>query len=167
MVSIYLFIYFSAKYNMEKNHAFKARHKKEQENVNLEVVESILKAPHITTTLQNAVKSLDDSSCQLSSLLEFTNLRDVLILVLMIKLLKRAIEFAEFTLLEYSEMQQQTDYYYLVRIASHKTAQQRRTLFLCEEAKALEAYVKYFRPLTSACSSSSCFVFVNHSSIKY
>lgn len=58
-----------------------------------------------------------------TTLSEFTNLRDLIILKLMVTSLRRVMEFGEFRLSEYDEMESRGDSS-VVKIARHKTAEQ-------------------------------------------
>lgn len=116
---------FPAKYyKAEKKTLPQARIRKERENVTLDAVARILKAPHITTTMEGALRCQEDESVRPCSVAEYTQLRDVLITVLMIKSLRRLMEFTEFRLSEYIEAEKLVgpSPFYVIRIARHKTA---------------------------------------------
>lgn len=145
------------------------RRKKELENVTMEVIDKILKSDYIKNASDNAKKCLTNPEVRPLALSDFTKLRDVLILTLMIKSVRRPMEFAEFTLGEYLEMEErrtkgpEPENYYVIRVARHKTAHQGPSLLYLEESdkKVLDAYILFYRPVVTSCMAPSCLVFPN------
>lgn len=82
------------------------KRKKEVENVTLATIEAIHRFDHLKDIIENAKDCIDNSDARPTTLKDFTNLRDVLITQLMIKSLRRPMEFSEFTLSEYLEMEE-------------------------------------------------------------
>lgn len=99
--------------------------KKERDNVALTVISKILKSSHMVETFAAALECHEREECRPVTMQDFTRLRDVLILKLMIVSLKRAMEFCEFTLTEYAEMERRQEphgHCYVIKVANHKTA---------------------------------------------
>lgn len=136
----------------EKVEQYQVRYKKENENIRLDVVEGIYSSPHITSTLGAAVRCLEDDGLRPWRITEFTNLRDVLLTTLLITSLRRAMEFAEFRLGEFSDasVKKHKDSgaidYVVIRVANHKTAEKGPSLLYLnpKEYAALTAYIKYY-----------------------
>lgn len=83
----------------------------------------------MTKIVDEAIRLSQTEGAQPETVTEFTKLRDVIITQLMIKSLKRSMEFTEFTLAEYLDIEKRKDgdsneEYYVIRVAKHKTAQQ-------------------------------------------
>lgn len=78
--------------------------KKERDHVALSVISQILKSAHVRETFAAALECHEREECRPATLQDFTRFRDVLILKLMIVSLKQTMEFCEFTLAEYAEM---------------------------------------------------------------
>lgn len=105
------------------------RQRKEQDNVALLVISKILKSKHMKETFQEALECHRSEDRRPVTLQDYTRLRDVLILKLMIVSLKRAMEFCEFTMGEYAAIERKREAdaegeCYVIRITNHKTAVQ-------------------------------------------
>lgn len=105
----------------EKIEVHVQRKKKEDETLALADVEQFLRAPYLNAAIDAAVACLNDETCRPSTLFDFTNLRDVLCTLMLIKSLRRLMEFTEFRLSEYDGMKLEGESY-VIRIARHKTA---------------------------------------------
>ena len=100
--------FFTVKYKKDEKRK-KSRQDPEKENISLDVVQKLLDSTYITDIMANSIQSMRDESSQPTTVSDFTNLRDVLILVPMIKSMRRPMEITEFTLAEYSEMEKRVD----------------------------------------------------------
>ncbi|MPC51094.1 hypothetical protein E2C01_044932 [Portunus trituberculatus] len=148
------------------------RRRKELENIELHVIHELRQASYVRKVLQIAKDSLENEDCLPIVLGDFTRLRDVLILVLIISSLKRVMEFMEFRLCEFLERELKRtpsgETCYVIRIARHKTAEAGASvLFIDEdEEKALLAYVKHYRPIAVPCSGPHCYMFPTRNNMK-
>lgn len=99
------------------------RRKKEAENLDMADVEEFLQAPYLNDSIDVAVACHVDEVCRPCAIQDFTDLRDVLISIMLVKSLRRLLEFTEFRLSEYASMDMERETY-VIRIARHKTAAQ-------------------------------------------
>ena len=97
--------------------------------------------------------------------LQFTAMSDVLILVMQVTSLRRVMEFAEFRLSEYTNrekvVKQGQEDRHVIRVFRHKTLEHGPCqIFLTpKQEQSLQGCVLYYRPFSSDCSSSDCYVF--------
>lgn len=96
--------------------------KKERSIVPLDVCEKLLTSDHMKQVTEAARNCLVDEVVLPTTLSDFTNLRDLIILRLMVTSLRRVMEFSEFRLSEYDEMESRGDSF-VVKIRRHKTAE--------------------------------------------
>lgn len=115
----------------EEREQIRQRHRKEMENVTLSVIGQILRSEHMKETFEAALDCSREEGYKPVTIQDFTRLRDVLILKFMMVSLKRAMEFSEFTLGEYSEIERREHpkdgESYVIRVTNHKTARQGRS----------------------------------------
>lgn len=120
---------------VEKTEEIQRRNRKEKENVTLGVISKIMKSDHLRDTFKAALDTKEDEEAEEGSSVvtvkDFTRLRDAIIMKFMIVSLKRAMEFCEFTLGEFTEIEMRSDESgdnsYVIRVANHKTATQGRS----------------------------------------
>lgn len=86
----------------------KLRRKKERANVGLGVRQMLLTSQHMQQVTEAAMDCFENQDVLPASFSDFSSLRDVLMTKLMIILLRRVMEFAEFRLSEY-EMESRGD----------------------------------------------------------
>ena len=83
-----------------------------------------------------ALEADEDEEARPSTMTEFVSLRDILIMRIMIVSMKRTMEFCQFTLGEYSQIDTRTNdngsMTYVIRIRRHKTAKLDRLYWLHE-----------------------------------
>ena len=100
------------------------------ENIPISDIQEILTSPYLTNILSETRRCLDDDSARPVAIKDFTKLRNALITQMMIKSLKRPMEFTEFTMAEFGGIQSQPEedggVQHVVRISTHKTAEQGR-----------------------------------------
>ena len=121
--------------------------------------------------MDQAEAFLQDETSRPTGSLQFTNLRDVLIFVMQVTSLRRVMEFSEFRILEYNNIQkifkEWTDESrkFLVRVSRHKTAEKGpcQIFLIPRQERCLRAYMLYYRPLNCSCTSPDCYMFPNMS----
>ena len=117
-------------------------------------------------TLQSAAESLENELLRCSSKTEFIKIRNALITSIMIRSVRRAQQFAEFTIGEWKqrtllEKKQGREDEYIVKIKMHKTSIYggAEVILSAKEEAALRAYMLYARRFGSDCNNDACPVF--------
>lgn len=127
-----------------------SRVKEERSNVPLDVCEKLLTSDHMKQVTEAARGCLENQEVLPTTFLDFTNLRGLIILRLMVTSLRRVMELSEFRLSEYDEMESRGDFH-VIKIVRYKTAEQGRCNVWCmcfelrgkKNLAGLQAYVYY------------------------
>ncbi|KAK3888838.1 hypothetical protein Pcinc_007104 [Petrolisthes cinctipes] len=149
----------------ERSERYSVELRKEKSLLSMSQLKIIVEGGRTTRILEKARKVLRGEVEVPQQFKAFVSLRDVLIFIMIVRSLRRSMEFTEFTLEEFSERKLLEDKEGKKKVSMfikcHKTGYSKpcNVTLSVEESEALEAYVEKYRPLVSPCSQKRCLVF--------
>ena len=147
----------------EKQERAVLRASKEKNVLTSVEIKQILQCTSVKNVLETASKSLDDQMLRVTTTKDVTALRDALMTSLLVRSLRRAQEFTEFTLEEWKSRCIQEGEATVVKVKIHKTMAYGSAEFVLDqtEERALQAYIEHGRPTLTRCTSEACPVFTS------
>lgn len=147
---------------VEKRERVHSREIKERNMLTASELQRILQSKAVKNVLETAANSLEDKTLRPVTVNAVVSLRNALLTSILVRSLRRALEFTEFTVGEWKSRTLQDDSA-VIRVRVHKTMSYGSADLVLNktEERALKAYMLYARPVVTDCHSDSCPVFVS------